>query len=64
MLFYRLYATFPVFLGAYWVPFPILSNAFFLMHLGSKMGRLSINAMYNAVNLLEVSFVQKAEAFV
>ena len=46
------------------MPFSILSNALFLKHLGSEVGRLSINAMYNAVNLPEVSSVQKTETFV
>lgn len=42
----------------------MLSDASFLKHLGSKVGRRSINAMSNAVNLLEISSVQKTEDFI
>lgn len=42
----------------------MLNNASFLKHLGSKVGRHSINAMSNAVNLIEISSVQKTEDFV
>lgn len=42
----------------------MLSNASFLKHLGSKVGRLGRNALSNAVNLLEISSVEKSEDFV